>query len=89
MITGNENNLNLSWGNNVLSARWTYIFNNKLFADFTAYGNLYRMGIHSVTETRRNPNLARLRSGASATTPPESLTRVSRRISTTPLQPTI
>lgn len=57
MITGNENNLNLSWGNNVLSARWTYIFNNKLFADFTAYGNLYRMGIHSVTENSEKSEL--------------------------------
>lgn len=57
MITGNENNLNLSWGNNVLSARWTYIFNNKLFADFTAYGNLYRMGIHSVAENLEKSEL--------------------------------
>lgn len=49
MLTEDESNLNLSWGNNVLSARWTYIFSNKLFADFTAYGNLYRMRMHSVT----------------------------------------
>ena len=49
MLTKDESNLNLSWGNNVLSARWTYIFSNKLFADFTAYGNLYRMRMHSVT----------------------------------------
>lgn len=57
MITENENNLNLSWGNNVLSARWTYIFSNKLFADFTAYGNLYRMGIHSVAENSEKSEL--------------------------------
>ncbi len=49
MLTEDESNLDLSWGNNVLSARWTYIFSNKLFADFTAYGNLYRMRMHSVT----------------------------------------
>ena len=50
MLTEDGSNLNLSWGNNVLSARWTYIFGNKLFADFTAYGNLYRMKMHSVTK---------------------------------------
>ena len=57
MLTEDESNLNLNWGNNVLSARWTYIFNNKLFADFTAYGNLYRMGIHSVTENSEKSEL--------------------------------
>jgi len=57
MLTEDGSNLNLSWGNNVLSARWTYIFSNKLFADFTAYGNLYRMGIHSVAENLEKSEL--------------------------------
>ncbi len=48
MIADSRNDLDLNWGNNVLSARWTYIFSNRLFADFTACGNLYRMRIHSV-----------------------------------------
>ncbi len=50
MLTEDGSNLNLNWGNNVLSARWTYIFSGKLFADFTAYGNLYRMSMRSVTK---------------------------------------
>ena len=48
MLEEEKSDLNLNWGNNVLSARWTYIFNNKLFADFTAYGNLYMMNLRSV-----------------------------------------
>ena len=57
MLSTDKNDLNLSWGNTVLSARWTYVFGSKLFADFTAYGNIYKMGIHSSTETSEKSEL--------------------------------
>lgn len=57
LISSEEERLGLNWGNDVLTARWTYVCGNKLFGDFTAYINHYGVGIRSVTENSETSEL--------------------------------
>ena len=40
--SGYENKSKMDWGNTIISARWNFIFNNKLFSNTTVAFNKYR-----------------------------------------------
>lgn len=41
--SGYENKSKMDWGNTIISARWNFIFNNKLFSNTTVAFNKYRI----------------------------------------------
>lgn len=45
--TDSENGMKMNWGNTIISARWNYIFNNRLFSNTTVAYNNYRSDINS------------------------------------------
>ena len=69
--TDNEDGSKMNWGNTIASARWNYIFNNRLFSNTTVAFNNYELGIHSYmtnqffgsTENKVNRYSADYRSG--------------------------
>ena len=44
----------MNWGNTILSARWNYIFNNKLFSNTTLAYNNYLFNVSAYTLTQYN-----------------------------------
>lgn len=48
----NEDQLSLDWGNTIVSGRWNYIFNQKLFCNTTVAYNKYQMNTRSNTFAR-------------------------------------
>lgn len=49
-----QDKTSLNWGNTIASARWNYIFNNKLFSNTTIAYNSYRMNAMSNRKTTAN-----------------------------------
>lgn len=47
--SGFENKSRMNWGNTIVSARWNYIFNNKLFSNTTVAFNKYRFFANTYT----------------------------------------
>lgn len=43
---------NMNWGNTIVSARWNYIFNNRLFSNTTVAFNNYNMDINTYTHNQ-------------------------------------
>ncbi len=43
---------NMNWGNTIISARWNYIFNNRLFSNTTIAFNNYQMDINTYTHNQ-------------------------------------
>lgn len=50
--TNFEDGYNMNWGNTIISARWNYIFNNRLFSNTTVAFNNYGMDIHNYTNSK-------------------------------------
>lgn len=49
-----KDKMSLNWGNTIATARWNYIFNQKLFSNTTAAYNKYRMDANSTVYTKTN-----------------------------------
>lgn len=49
-----ESATSINWGNTIISARWNYIFNNKLFSNTTVAYNSYLMNAMSSYKTTAN-----------------------------------
>lgn len=49
-----QNETSINWGNTIASARWNYIFNNKLFSNTTVAYNSYRMNALSYYKATAN-----------------------------------
>lgn len=49
-----QNKMSLNWGNTIASARWNYIFSQKLFSNTTVAYNKYRMDANSTAYTKTN-----------------------------------
>lgn len=47
-----EDGMEMNWGNSIVSARWNYIFNNKLFSNTTVAYNNYQFDINSYMNNR-------------------------------------
>lgn len=47
-----EDKMSLDWGNTIASARWNFIFNQKLFGNTTVAYNNYRMDANNTTYSR-------------------------------------
>lgn len=47
--SGYENKSRMDWGNTIVSARWNYVFNNKMFSNTTIAFNSYRFGANTST----------------------------------------
>lgn len=54
--TDNENGSNMDWGNTIVSARWNYIFNNRLFSNTTVSYNNYLFDINTYTNNQYSTN---------------------------------
>lgn len=46
----------MKWGNSIISARWNYIFNNRLFSNTTVAFNKYMLNMHSYSDGRHTHN---------------------------------
>ena len=49
-----KDKMSLNWGNTIATARWNYIFNQKLFSNTTVAYNKYRMDANSTVYTKTN-----------------------------------
>ncbi|WP_291587107.1 TonB-dependent receptor [Bacteroides sp.] len=49
-----KDKISLNWGNTIATARWNYIFNQKLFSNTTVAYNKYRMDANSTVYTKTN-----------------------------------
>ena len=49
-----KDKMSLNWGNTIATARWNYIFNQKLFSNTTVAYNKYRMDANSTGYTKTN-----------------------------------
>ena len=43
---------NMGWGNTIVSARWNYIFNNRLFSNTTVSYNNYLFDVNTYTNNQ-------------------------------------
>ena len=49
-----KDKMSLNWGNTIATARWNYIFNQKVFSNTTVAYNKYRMDANSTVYTKTN-----------------------------------
>lgn len=49
-----NNDLNFDWGNTLVSGRWNYVFNNKLFSNTTVAYNRYQMSMGNTFKEENN-----------------------------------
>lgn len=54
--TDNKDGSKMNWGNTIVSAKWNYLFSNRLFSNTTIAFNRYQMGINTYTQNRYPDN---------------------------------